>query len=66
MSLNILILCTGNSARSVMAEGLLNHLGQGRVVAYSAGSHPAGKVHPMAIQQLHSIAYDTQSMSSKS
>lgn len=62
----VLVLCTGNSARSVMAEGLINVMGQGRFRAYSAGSKPSGRVQPMAIEQLQTIGYDTSSVRSKS
>lgn len=64
--LKILILCTGNSCRSIMAEGALNHLGQGRIAAYSAGSKPAGYVHPKSLELLKSKGIATGGFRSKS
>lgn len=63
---NILVLCTGNSARSVMAEALLNVLGKGRFHAYSAGSKPSGAVQPMAADLATKLGYDTTQLRSKS
>lgn len=63
---NVLFLCTGNSARSIIAEAILNRLGQGRLRAYSAGSQPKGAVNPHAIQLLKSLNYDTSGLRSKS
>jgi len=62
----VLILCTGNSARSVLGEVLFNVLGKGRFKAYSAGSKPAGKVNPGAIELLATLGYDTDELRSKS
>src|SRR6059058_2349312 len=62
----VLFLCTGNSARSNMAEAILNKLGAGKFRAYSAGSQPKGRVNPHAIQLLQSLGYDTSVFRSKS
>lgn len=62
----VLFVCTGNSARSILAEGLLNHLGRGRFVAHSAGSHPKGEVHPLALQTLATLGLPTAGFRSKS
>ena len=63
---NVLFLCTGNSARSVMAEGILNFKGRARFKAYSAGSHPSGAVRPEALHQLEVAHISTQGFRSKS
>jgi len=63
---NVLFLCTGNSARSVLAEAYLNAAGKGRFVAYSAGSHPVGAVNPFALELLQKNRIDTANLSSKS
>ena len=62
---NVLFICTGNSARSVLAEGLLNAMGKGRFKAFSAGSHPKGTVHPLALQELQSLRIPTDGFRSK-
>jgi len=64
--MNVLFLCTGNSARSIMAETILNSLGAKRFRAYSAGSHPAGSVNPIAIGWLKKNRFDTDSLRRKS
>jgi protein-tyrosine-phosphatase len=63
---NVLFLCTGNSARSIIAEAILNKLGEGTFHAYSAGSQPKGQVHPETLRLLHGLGYDTASFRSKS
>lgn len=64
--MNILVLCTGNSARSILLECILNRLGAGNVTAYSAGSKPAGAVHPDALALLQTKGYETGGLTSKS
>jgi arsenate reductase (thioredoxin) len=66
MTINILVLCTGNSARSILGEMLFNHLGQGRVKAYSAGSQPAGQVNPVALETLQKHGVPCEGARSKS
>lgn len=63
---NVLFLCTGNSARSVMAEAILNKIGADKFRAFSAGSQPKGKVHPETIRLLEGLGYDTSGFRSKS
>src|SRR5271165_1545439 len=63
---NVLFLCTGNSARSIMAEVILNRAGRGNFRAFSAGSHPKGQVHPYALDLLRRLNYDVSGLRSKS
>lgn len=62
----VLVLCTGNSARSILGEALFNHLGEGRITAYSAGSKPKGVLHPGALRLLARRGIDTSTFRSKS
>ena len=63
---NVLFICTGNSARSIMAEAVLNRAGQGRFRAFSAGSQPKGFVHPYALDLLRRLHFDVSAVRSKS
>jgi arsenate reductase (thioredoxin) len=63
---NVLFLCTGNSARSILAESLLNRFGAGRFRAYSAGSFPKGQVHPLALELIERMGLPTEELRSKS
>jgi protein-tyrosine-phosphatase len=65
-SYDVLFLCTGNSARSIMAEVMLNALGKGRLRGYSAGSQPKGQVHPMSVETLRALGFPTSGLRSKS
>jgi arsenate reductase len=64
--INVLIVCTGNSARSILAESLINHWGRGRFRGYSAGSQPRGTVHPVALELLRQMKMPTEGLRSKS
>lgn len=63
---NVLFLCTGNSARSILAEQLVNHWGRGKFRGFSAGSHPKGRVHPIALELLNHMQLPTEGLRSKS
>ena len=63
---NVLFLCTGNSARSILAESLLNHYGRGRFRGFSAGSHPKGQIHPIAVALLKQLELPSADLRSKS
>jgi arsenate reductase len=63
---NVLFLCTGNSARSILGEAIANKVGQGRLTGFSAGSHPKGEVHPLALDLLRQMRLPTEGLHSKS
>ena len=63
---NVLFICTGNSARSILAEGLLNKMGGGQFKAFSAGSHPRGEVNPLALEELQALHIPVEGLRSKS
>ena len=63
---HVLFLCTGNSARSILAESIINKMGRGKFRGFSAGSHPKGQVHPMALELLRHLGFPTEGLRSKS
>jgi arsenate reductase len=63
---NVLFLCTGNSARSILAESIMNKIGKGQFRGFSAGSHPSGRVNPVAIALLEQLGFSTDGLRSKS
>ena len=63
---NVLFLCTGNSARSILAEALVNTLSNGKIIGFSAGSHPKGNIHPIALELASEMGYPVEKLRSKS
>jgi arsenate reductase (thioredoxin) len=63
---NVVFLCTGNSARSILAESIMNRLGKGQFIGFSAGSHPGGTVNPLALDLLRQLEFPTEGLRSKS